>query len=82
MGTECWSVHGQLMNAGFGFLGACSSCPQRIKRYQMGRFVIKTYGSKCSMKMFESGILILNNVHHTKVKELIQRAVQESSTSG
>jgi hypothetical protein len=82
MSKECDQVHTALVSAGFGYLGSCSTCPQRIKRYQMGRFVIKAYGTKCTLKMFETGKLVKDNVDSTKVQDLIQKAIQESSVAG
>jgi hypothetical protein len=81
MSLECTKVHATLIKAGFFYLGSCGTCPQRIKRYTKGKFVIKTYGYKCFLKLFESNKEIKNG-DHTKIEELIQATIQENQSTG
>jgi hypothetical protein len=75
MTQECLFVRAALLSAGFKDYGYCTACPSRVRKYARGSFVIKTYGTRCALRLFKGNELIKNYVDYTKVNELIQAAV-------
>lgn len=78
MTNDCRAIHNELIKAGFKDFGYCS-CAARIRTYKKGRFKIKTYGTRCFLRLLEKEKIIKNG---GTIGELIQTTLQADQVTG